>query len=225
MLSSAVQTLEALLHSKKLGSTLGRLREQPRVVSSGNAALDHVLGGGWQVGTLSELVGSRSSGRTAVVLQTLATATGNGQVVALVDTFDRFDPARAADAGVDLNAVLWVRGAPLVAEMAKPALVEQAIKHAVRACDLILRAGGFAIVVLDLADVSPRRVQALPSITWFRLAHTNEGRDTVCLLMGNAPIARSARGSTVMLDATPRWTGASAQARRFAGFTTVFRVR
>lgn len=225
MASSAVQTLEALLQGKKLGSTLGRLREQPRQIPTGVPALDREIGGGWRLGTMSELVGRRGSGRTSVVLRTLAAATRVGQVVALVDTLDRFDPAQAEVAGVDLEAVLWVRGAPVMAETARPPVVEQAVKQAIRACDLILRAGGFTVVVLDLADVAPRRVQAVPAISWLRLAHNTEGRDTVCLLTGESPMGRSANGVSVLTEARPIWTGTSAQSRRLAGLTPTFRVR
>ena len=57
-----------------------------------------MLGGGWRRGEVSELVGARSSGRTSVLLATLAAATARGEVVALVDALDRFDPASAAAA-------------------------------------------------------------------------------------------------------------------------------
>lgn len=225
MSSLAVQCLETLLQGRKLGSTLGRSVDPIRVAPTGVPALDRALSGGWRIGAMSELVGRRASGRTAVVLRTLSEATRRGQVAALVDTLDRFDPVRAEAAGVTLSSLLWVRGAPLVAERAHPPMIEHAVKQAVRACDLILRAGGFAVVVLDLADVSPRRVQALPAITWLRLAHTNEGTDTVCLLMGDASIGRSARGSSVLVDARPVWTGASARGRRFVGVAPTFQVR
>ncbi len=225
MASSARRTLEALLDSKKLGGTLARPEAAPRVVSTGLAALDRVLGGGWRAGAISEIVGARSTGRTAVLLATLAVVTGQGQVAALVDGCDRFDPASAAAAGVDLDRLLWVRGAPLTVEAARPAVIDRAIRQAVRACDLVLRAGGFAVVALDLADVPPRYVRALPPATWLRLAHVNEGRDTVGLLLGDAALGRSAQGVSIHLDSRPIWTGRSAQSRRCAGFDLAFTLR
>jgi hypothetical protein len=85
------------------------------------------------------------------------------------------------------------------------------------ALDLIVRAGGFGVAALDVADVPSRYLCALPWTTWLRLAHANEGRDTVCLLVGDAPMGKSARGTSVRLDATHQWTGTSAQSRRFGG--------
>ena len=159
------------------------------------------------------------------VLSTLAAATQQGQVVALIDALDRGDPRSAAAAGIDLKRLLWIRGAPLTVERARPAMIDHAIRQAVRACDLVIRAGGFAVVALDLSEVPVRRLQALPAITWLRLAHANDGRDTAGLLMVDAPIGRSARGVSVVIEAKPCWTGTSAQSRRLAGFAPVFRPR
>ena len=52
-----------------------------------------------------------------------------------------------------------------------------------------------------------------------RLAHANEGRDTVGLLLGEAPMGRSARGASVTLEAAACWRGDSAQSRRLTGLT------
>src|SRR5262249_59488899 len=90
--------------------------------------------------------------------------------------------------------------------------------------DLSVRAGGFSIVALDVADVPARHLRALPWTTWLRLSHANEGRDTVCLLVGESPMGKSARGTSVHLEAARRWTGASAQSRRFSGFSVHMRA-
>lgn len=225
MSSPAVQVLETLLQQKKFAGTLARPREAARVLASGLPLVDERIGGGWPLGAISEVVGARSSGRTGVLLATLAAAAARGQVVALVDTLDRLDPRSAADAGLDVSRVLWVRGAPLTIGTARPALIDQAIRQGLRACDLILRAGGFAVVALDLCDIPPRRLQAVPAVTWLRLAHANEGRDTVGLLGSDVPIGRSARGVSVRIEATACWSGASAQARRLSGFTPAITPR
>ncbi len=144
----------------------------------------------------------------------LAASTARGEVAALVDTVDRFDPASAAALGLDLSRVLWVRGPALTVEAARPAMVERAVQQAVRAFDLIIRAGGFGLVVLDLGDVPPRVVRSLPHTTWLRLAHANEGRDTAGLMVLDSPMGRSARGVTLPVQGAPRWIGSSDQSRR-----------
>jgi hypothetical protein len=152
-------------------------------------------------------------------MATLAAATAKGGVVAIVDVADRFDPVSASAAGVDLDRVLWVRGPSMTWGAPHSTVGDLAVRRGLRAFDLIVRAGGFAVVVLDLADVPERAVRALPAATWLRLAHVHEGRDTVGLLVGTAPIGRSAAGVSLSLQGVSAWTGSSAQSRRLAGIT------
>jgi hypothetical protein len=215
MPSLAVERLESALQARHFDRTLISHRlPGGRVASTGWPSLDTALGGGWAQGDLSEAIGRRSSGRTSLLHATLAAATQRGAVVALVDAVDRFDPRSAAAAGVDLDRLLWIRGPALTAEQARLTLVEQAVTKAVRAFDLVIRAGGFAVAAIDLADLSPRVVGALPMATWMRIARVNSGRDTAGLLIGDAPMGRSAGGVSIRLSADGAWTGASAQQHR-----------
>jgi hypothetical protein len=225
MSSQAVLRLESLLGAKQLDRTVRRESAVAPATPTGIAALDAVLAGGWRQGEVSEVVGPRSSGRTSVLVSTLASATRAGHVVGLVDAIDRFDPVTAAAAGVDLHRVLWVRGPHIGVEQARATLVDHAVRQALRAFDLIVRAGGFAVVALDVADIPARFLRTLPFATWMRVAHANAGQPTVCLLVGDAPMGRSARGASVVLEAAGRWTGASPQSRRLAGLDVRAHVR
>lgn len=223
MVSQAIQHIEGLLRARNLDGTLARPELVPATASTGLPALDDALGGGWRRGELSELCGPVSSGRTSVLVSTMAAATRRGEVVGLIDGIDRFDPAMAAAAGVDVTRVLWVRG-PSVSTLSErasaPSSLSSAdaiVRRALRAADLIVRAGGFGVVVLDLVDVPVGTVRRVPASSWLRLAHANEGRDTVCLLLADVPVARSPRGWSVRLTARARWTGDSAQRRRLDG--------
>lgn len=212
MSSLAVQRLASLLQARRLDHTLdhaGLPRSGP-VLATGLPDVDARLSGGWPHGEISELTGPRSSGRTGLLTATLASVTRAGGTAALVDSFDRFDPVTAAEAGVDLDRVLWVRGS---------AVPSRALANAVRAFDLIIRAGGFTLVALDLADAPLRAIRALPLTTWLRLAHANEGRETVGLLVSEGPIGRSARGVSLHLEPRRRWLGTAPQQRRFGGFS------
>lgn len=223
MVSQAIQHIEGLLRARKLDGTLAKLELVPAMAPTGLDAFDRALGGGWRRGEVSELTGPMSSGRTSLLLATLAAATARGEVVGLVDGLDRFDPSLATAAGVDVMRLLWVRGPSLTslpsraARTGETALADAIVRRALRAADLIIRAGGFGIVALDLADVPPVWLRRVPASSWMRIAHANEGRDTVCVLLADAPLARSPRGVSVRLSAVPRWTGASAQTRRLDG--------
>ena len=100
--------VEAELSDRIPGALSPHERVAPEMASSGIAALDE-LAGGWPRGTLSELFGPASSGRTSVLVAALAAATARSEACALVDAGDSFDPESAAAAGVDLKQLLWVR--------------------------------------------------------------------------------------------------------------------
>src|ERR1700691_931410 len=84
------------------------VRPAPEMVSSGIPQLDS-LTGGLARGCLTEIFGTASSGRTSILLFALARATAPGEVCALVDASDAFDPASAAAAGMKMSRLLWVR--------------------------------------------------------------------------------------------------------------------
>ncbi len=97
--------------------------------------------------------------------------------------------------------------------------------RALKAFSLILQAGGFGLVVLDLADAPASAVRRFPGTTWMRAARLIDARDTVALVVGAERIARSAGGVTLALE-TPRmdWRGTSHRARLFTGVDPAPRV-
>ncbi len=214
--------LESLLRARKLDVTLTsavswRAVPDEALAPTGAAALDRALGGGLRRGHLSEIVGARGTGRTTLLCSVLAAATARGEVVALVDTHDRFDPSSAVDAGVDLTKLLWVRPS-----MADP-------PRAIKAMNLILQAGGFGVVALDVADVGRAGVRQFPFTTWMRLARVIEGSQTIALIVGAERLGRSPGGATIALEAPAqgtrgRWTGSTDRARLLRGIDIAPRV-
>src|SRR6202047_2282388 len=99
----AISSLAAVVPASRLD-----LRLAPEMVSSGLPQLD-LLTGAIARGCLTEICGTASSGRTSVLLFALARATQRGEVCALVDASDAFDPASAAAAGMEMSRLLWVR--------------------------------------------------------------------------------------------------------------------
>src|SRR6202795_4621055 len=99
----AISKLAAVVPASRLD-----VHSAPEMVSSGIPQLDS-LTGGLARGCLTEICGTASSGRTSVLLLALACATQRGEVCALVDASDAFDPASAAAAGMEMSRLLWVR--------------------------------------------------------------------------------------------------------------------
>ena len=197
--------LESLLRTRRLDRTLTTAlppldpRDEAACAPSGVPSLDAPLGGGFPRGQLSEVVGSRSSGRTSVMLQTAAAATGRGELVALVDALDMFDVESASAAGVDLDRLLWIRGHVVSNPGLCRDINQRALEQAIRAFTLVLQAGNFGLVIFDAAEAPAEAIRRLPFTTWLRLQRMVEGSQTMCLLVGGEPMARSSAGLTLRL--------------------------
>jgi hypothetical protein len=219
--AAARAALESLLRERRLDSTLTSVtpcvpRDEDALAPTGLDALDSHLLGGLPRGQLSEITGPRSSGRTSVLVRLMAEASRRGELVALVDALDRFDPVSAEAAGLDASRFLWVRGqdVPLSRtalapgwEPARPAagrgrrtLVAQALDRAIKSLNLVLQAGGFGLAAIDLADVPLDVLKGLPFTTWLRLQRVLEGTDTACVIVAAGGIARSTGGVSIRLS-------------------------
>jgi hypothetical protein len=174
--------------------------DESAIAPTGVTPWDLRLGGGLPRGQLSEVVGSRSSGRTSVLMRMVAAATGRGELVALVDALDTFDVASAVAAGVDLDRLLWIRGHVVSNPGFCRDMNQRAMEQAIKALTLVLQAGNFGLVAFDAAEAPAEALRRLPFTTWLRLQRMLEGRPTVCVLIGNEPMARSSAGLTVKLE-------------------------
>jgi recombination protein RecA len=146
-------------------------------------------------GRISEINGSRSSGRTTLLHAVLAASARQGECAALVDTSDSFDPCTAEAAGVKLEKLLWVR-------------CKGNAEHALRAADLLIQAGGFGVVGLDLIEASPRELARIPATAWFRFRRAIEPTLTVLLVLADRPLTKSCAARRVTLaPRKPVFTG------------------
>jgi len=217
MAHPALAVLESALRARKLDRTLTTTlppvegADPSRLVPLDIPLVDACLRGGLPRGQLSELTGPCSSGRMTLLLQLIAAATQRGEIAALVDTCDRLDVASAAAAGVALDRLLWVRG------MSTREFGSVAIDRAFKALNLVLQAGGFGIVAIDLADVPAMRLRQIPFTTWPRVQRVIEGSDTACVLLTPEPLARSAGGLTLSLAGRSTWAGVSDRSRLLQG--------
>jgi len=97
------------------------------------------------------------------------------------------------------------------------ALLDRGVERAIKALNLVLQAGGFGVVALDLADVPHTVLRRIPFTTWLRVQRAIEESETACVLVTPEPFARSAGGLTVALTARPAWMGDSPRSRRLEG--------
>ena len=236
---AARAAVEALLRERKLDrtltSTLPERLGEDAVAPFGTDTLDRALSGGLPRGQVSEVVGPSSSGRTSLAWAALAAATLRGESVALIDTFDRFDPPTAHACGIRLSRLLWVRGQalskttgaldpawlPAVRAVNGPGtFLERVIDRAIKALNLVVQSGVCTMVVLDFIDVPATALRRLPASTWFRIERAIEGSDTAVLILSATPIARSAGGRSIQLGGDTQrvmWKGDHDRTRRVAG--------
>ena len=183
-------------------------RPAPDLVSTGVAEID-ALTAGLPRGALTEICGPASSGRTSLLLAALAEATRREEACALVDAGDAFDPHSAAAAGVELSRLLWVRcnnpmarwsDDPIRITRSPDRPITQSLEQALRAADLLLQAGGFGLVALDLGDVPPALARRVPLTSWFRFRRAVERTPTVLLLVEQEPCAKTCASLVLRLQ-------------------------
>jgi hypothetical protein len=229
--------VEALLRERKLDRTLTSslperlgddavapldIKALDFAFAGRNGLQSDAAGGGLPRGQVSEVVGPASSGRTSVAWAALAAATRRGESVAIIDTFDRFDPPTAHACGIDLSRLLWVRGQaisktsgaidpawlPGVRAVNGPGtFVERVIDRAIKSLNLVVQSGVCTLVVLDLIDVPAAALRRLPASTWFRIERAIEGSDTAVLILAAMPVARSAGGRSIVFGSRDPGTG------------------
>ena len=73
------------------------------------------------------------------------------------------------------------------------------MEQAIRATDLLLQAGGFAAVVVDLGGVAPEHVSRIPLATWFRYRAAAERTQASVVLLTQYPCAKSSAGLVLRL--------------------------
>ncbi len=139
-------------------------RDKRAYLSTGVDALDALLGGGWPRGAVGELAGPRGSGRTSLLLASLAAAIRRGETVALVDAEGALCPRAAVRAGVPLARLLWVRASE---------------RKALAAAEDVLAAGGFGLVALDLGEATSHA----PIASWRRLKRAAEQQGSAVLVV------------------------------------------
>ncbi|HKN82729.1 MAG TPA: hypothetical protein VJW17_04810 [Pyrinomonadaceae bacterium] len=185
------------LHEKTFGETL----------SSGIPEID-ALTGGIPRGAISEIFGPSSSGRTSLMYPILANAIVQEETCALIDTNDVFAPTVASSAGIDFDRLLWVRcGGNL--------------EHAFKATDLLLHAGGFGLVILDIGDIAGSEARRIISSWWYRFRRTVEDRPTVMMVISEEACTRSCAALALELKGAAEWSRANAEQGNLLHFNSI----
>jgi hypothetical protein len=104
-----------------------------------------------------------------------------------------FEPVRAGDFGLVQRTKL---GGGVSATGRPWARIEQAL----RVTDLLLQAGGFAAIVLDMGSLAPEHVSRIPLATWFRYRAAAERTQASVVLLTQYPCSKSSAGLVLRLE-------------------------
>jgi len=168
--------------------------QAPDVLPTGITAFDRAFDG-IPRGVVTDLYGPASSGRTSLALAFIAQATAREEFCALVDASDAFDPESAAKAGIALERLLWIR-------------CRGNTEHALKATDLVLQAGGFGVVVMDLGDVANETARRISLASWYRLRRAIEHTPTALVVVERSPLARPCAALAVeFTQSRIEWSG------------------
>jgi RecA DNA recombination protein len=200
-----------ILHRVTAASRL-EVRPAIETVSCGIPEFDR-LTGGLPRGSLTEICGAASSGRTSFLLAALAAATKRQEACALVDANNALHPSSAAAAGVNSTRLLWVRCGdrsssrpPSTTSRTRSATgknrdeQEYPLEQALRVTDLLLQSGGFGVVAMDLGDMPGEIARRIPLASWFRFRRAVENTPAVLLVIEQQPIAGSCSSLLVRLE-------------------------
>jgi hypothetical protein len=197
---AAVRTqVEAHLTGRTSAAFVGPVRPAMPTLPTGIEDIDRHIRG-IPLGAITELVAQRytSSGQKSLQAQLLAHATQE-RLCALVDATDSFDPKSGQSMGINLDRLLWVRCSGR--EM-------KALEKAFKCADLLLQgSGGFGVIIVDLAGLSPRFVRKVPLTTWFRFRGVIQKQETA--LVVSTPCAVTSTCSELMLHLSTedvRWS-------------------
>jgi len=138
-------------------------------------------------GGVTEFTGEQTAGKTSLTLNVLSRLTQDGEVCALVDLNDAFDPHSADANGVVLENLLWVR-------------CGGSVENALTAADYVLQAKGFGMLWLNLAGVQRKELNLIPKTYWYRFRTKIRDGQTLLVVTGNRSHVSSAADQAYFFD-------------------------
>ena len=167
-----------------LVKTLSHLKEERK---HSDEILLESAGLAFRRGSLAEVAGHASSGKTSLMMMMLAKLTTAGEICAVVDSSDGFDPCSAVLAGVELENLLWVK-------------CGGDVEKAFMSADYLVQAKGFGAIWLDLNGLSTRKLRMVPKTYWYRYRTRIKETPTMMLVTSAEPITGSASQQSFLFE-------------------------
>jgi|ERR1043166_3415830 energy-coupling factor transporter ATP-binding protein EcfA2 len=166
-----------------LVKTLSRLHEEQK---HSDEILLGSVGLAFARGSVVEIIGKPSSGKTSLLLTLLAKLTAAGEICAVVDTSNGFDPCSAHLAGVQNENLLWVK-------------CGGNIEKSFLSADYLVQAKGFGAIWLNLTGLSQKKLRAVPKTYWYRYRTRIKETPTILIVTANEHVTGSASQQSFQL--------------------------
>lgn len=146
-------------------------------------------------GSVVEIAGAESTGKTSIAINLLTKLTKTGEVCAVVDAADGFDPESAALAGAYLRNLLWVK-------------CGGDVEKTFLSADYLIQAKGFGAIWLNLAGLPPNLLATVPKTYWYRFRTRIKDTQTILLATSTEPVSSSASQSAFRIKRKhAQWSG------------------
>ena len=191
-LNSETSGFERYMSNLSLVKNLAYLKEEQKYTDE---VLLESVGLVFTRGTLAEIAGHPSSGKTSMLLSLLSKLTAAGEICTVVDSADSFDPNTAVLAGVELENLLWVK-------------CGGSIEKAFMAADYLVQAKGFGAVWLNLNGLSKTQLRRVPKTYWYRYRNRIKETPTLFFVTAEEPVTGSASQQSFMFSRDRvNWSG------------------
>ena len=138
-------------------------------------------------GGVTEFTGEHTAGKTSLTLNILSRLTRAGEVCAVIDLNNSFDPYSAEENSVALENLLWVR-------------CGGSVENALTAADYVLQAKGFGMVWLNMCGIPHKELNLIPKTYWYRFRTKIRDSQTLLVVTGNRTLVSSAADQAFFFD-------------------------
>jgi len=185
--------IETALEKRIPGALSVRPILTPETLSTGIKELEN-RSVGIPRGGVTEICGLPSSGRTTLMFSLIREVTQRGEYCALIDTSSAFNPSSADANGVNLKRLLCV-------QCTEPHPKLNPLEKALQATDWLINAGGFTLILLDLADLPLATAQKIPMPWWYRFRNAVASTSAAFVVLEQHPFAKSCASLVITMQA------------------------
>ncbi|MFN0277508.1 MAG: hypothetical protein ACKVRN_02785 [Pyrinomonadaceae bacterium] len=176
-----------------LVKSLSRLQEEQK---HSEEILLEPVGLAFTRGSVTEITGGASSGKTSLALTLLSKLTAAGEICAVVDSCGGFDPCSANMAGVKIDNLLWIK-------------CGSDVEKAFMSADYLVQAKGFGAIWLNLNGLPQRQLRMVPKTYWYRYRTRIKDTPTLLLVTAEEHLTGSASQQSFLFSReSVRWSGA-----------------